>query len=207
MENIHISLDDVTETASRIRQLSDAMYEDLTAMKKDMNLLSGTWISEGSEEIRNRFNMLSARFEDQKDVIESVLVLMLFFASLRSGGSEEGWSGAVSLVLSVIIISLTAGAVRFLGDLEIQQLAVAGLAHRQRQHDGHDGMGMIALGVADLQLRAGKGPLEGAHEVQMGDVGSLGLLDEQQTQLRHGTSPLPDGWRRSRCIGCGSPAW
>ena len=56
MENIHISLDDVTETASRIRQLSDAMYEDLTAMKKDMNLLSGTWISEGSEEIRNRFN-------------------------------------------------------------------------------------------------------------------------------------------------------
>ncbi len=44
---------------------------------------------------------------DQKDVIESFLVLMLFFASLRSGGSEEGWSGAVSLVLSVIIISLT----------------------------------------------------------------------------------------------------
>ena len=71
MENIHISLDDVTETASRIRQLSDAMYEDLTAMKKDMNLLSGTWISAGSEEIRNRFNMLSARFEDKKDVIDS----------------------------------------------------------------------------------------------------------------------------------------
>ncbi len=82
MENIHISLDDVTETASRIRHLSDAMYEDLTAMKKDMNLLSGTWISEGSEEIRNRFNMLSARFEDQKDVIDSYSDFLTYTASV-----------------------------------------------------------------------------------------------------------------------------
>ena len=70
MENIHISLSDVTDTAARIRQLSNAMYEDLCEMKKQMNLLDGTWISDGSEEIRNRFNMLSARFEDQKDVID-----------------------------------------------------------------------------------------------------------------------------------------
>ena len=34
-----------------------------------------------------------------------------------------------------------------LGHLKVQQLAVAGLAHRQRQHDGDDGVGMEALGV------------------------------------------------------------
>ena len=40
-------------------------------MKKEMNLLIGTWISDGGEEIRSRFNMFASRFEKQKEYIDS----------------------------------------------------------------------------------------------------------------------------------------
>ena len=94
-----------------------------------------------------------------------------------------------------------------LGHLKVQQLTVAGLAHRQRQHDGDDGMGMEALGVPDIQLRPGKGPLHRPQQVQIGDIGRRALLHKQQSQLRHRISLLPAGWRRRRCSGCGSPEW
>ena len=65
-------------------------------------------------------------------------------------------------------------------------------------------MGVVALGVLDVQLGTGEGALEGAEQVQVGDIGGLGLLDEQETELRHRTSLLQVCWRRSRCSGCGS---
>ena len=71
MSEIRISLSEVAETASRIRALNQQMYDELSEMKKEMNLLNGTWISDGSEEIRSRFNMFAARFERQKEVIDS----------------------------------------------------------------------------------------------------------------------------------------
>ena len=98
-------------------------------------------------------------------------------------------------------------AVRVLGDLEIQQLTIAALSHRQRQDNGQDGMGVIALRVANVQLRAGKAPLEGAHQIKVGDIRRLRFLDKQQSQLRHRTSLLPVCWPRSRCSGYGSPVW
>ena len=70
MDQISISLNEVSETASRIRQLNQMMYDALLEMKKEMNLLSGTWISEGSEEIRSRFAMFAGRFDRQKTVID-----------------------------------------------------------------------------------------------------------------------------------------
>ena len=70
MDQISISLNEVSETASRIRQLNQMMYDALSEMKKEMNLLSGTWISEGSEEIRSRFAMFAGRFDRQKTVID-----------------------------------------------------------------------------------------------------------------------------------------
>ena len=69
MDQISISLNEVSETASRIRQLNQMMYDALNEMKKEMNLLSGTWISEGSQEIRSRFGMFANRFDRQKTVI------------------------------------------------------------------------------------------------------------------------------------------
>lgn len=70
MDQISISLNEVSDTASRIRQLNQLMYDDLSEMRKEMNLLSGTWISEGSEEIRSRFAMFANRFDRQKTVID-----------------------------------------------------------------------------------------------------------------------------------------
>jgi len=71
MNEIRISLAEVSETAAKIRRLNQAMYDDLCEMKKEMNALDGSWISDGSREIRSRFNMFANRFEKQKEVIES----------------------------------------------------------------------------------------------------------------------------------------
>ena len=52
---------------------------------------------------------------------------------------------------------------------------------------------------------AEKGPLEGAHQVQMGDVLGPPSLGEEQA-VSHCTPLLSaDGWPRSRNNGCGSP--
>ncbi len=70
MANITISLQEVSDAANQLRNLNALMEEELQAMKRDMNLLDGTWISDGSQEIRNRFNLFSTRFEKQKATID-----------------------------------------------------------------------------------------------------------------------------------------
>lgn len=71
MSNINISLAEVSEAALKMRNYNQIMYEDLQNMKKDINSLDISWISDGSTEIRNRFNMLSAKFDEYKNIIES----------------------------------------------------------------------------------------------------------------------------------------
>lgn len=71
MEQIKISLLEVRETASRIRQLNMQMYESLTELKNMMNDTNVSWLSEGGSELRSKFLQLSSRFDIQKDEIES----------------------------------------------------------------------------------------------------------------------------------------
>lgn len=71
MDSIQISLQEVSNAASRISSLNRQIYDLLQAMKKDMNSLDATWISDGGNEIRMRFNLFSARFDSQRDVIDS----------------------------------------------------------------------------------------------------------------------------------------
>ncbi|MDO4415265.1 MAG: pore-forming ESAT-6 family protein [Erysipelotrichaceae bacterium] len=71
MSTINISLAEVSDTAARLRSLGASMYDELNQMKKEMNSLSSTWISEGSEEIRSRFNMFANRFEKHKADIDA----------------------------------------------------------------------------------------------------------------------------------------
>lgn len=71
MAMINISMNEVSETAGKIRNLNQMMYEELNEMKREMNSLNGSWISDASEEIRNRFNQFSLRFDNQKEVIDS----------------------------------------------------------------------------------------------------------------------------------------
>lgn len=71
MNNLRISLAEVSECASSIRTLNAQMYDLLVRMKADMNETGGTWISEGGERIRARFNQFASRFENQKEIIDS----------------------------------------------------------------------------------------------------------------------------------------
>ncbi|MBE6122053.1 MAG: pore-forming ESAT-6 family protein [Solobacterium sp.] len=71
MNNLRISLAEVSECASSIRTLNAQMYDLLIRMKADMNETGGTWISEGGERIRARFNQFASRFETQKEIIDS----------------------------------------------------------------------------------------------------------------------------------------
>ncbi len=69
MANIQISLQEVSDTVNKLRTLNQMMDDELNEMKREMNLLDGTWISDGSSEIRNKFNLFSNRFEKQKETI------------------------------------------------------------------------------------------------------------------------------------------
>lgn len=70
MAQLRISFDEVKDKAQIIRSLNQAMYEELSQMKTNMNLLDGSWISDGSEEIRTRFNQFANRFETERERIE-----------------------------------------------------------------------------------------------------------------------------------------
>ena len=69
MANIQISLQEVQDTVNQLRSLNMLMDEELNAMKSEMNRLDSSWISDGSLEIRNKFNLFSSRFEKQKETI------------------------------------------------------------------------------------------------------------------------------------------
>ena len=69
MANIQISLQEAQDTANLLRSLNMLMDEELNAMKSEMNRLDSSWISDGSLEIRNKFNLFSSRFEKQKETI------------------------------------------------------------------------------------------------------------------------------------------
>ncbi|MBQ1468915.1 MAG: pore-forming ESAT-6 family protein [Solobacterium sp.] len=71
MNNLKISLAEVSECASRIRILNQTMYELLMNMKKEMDNTNISWISEAGETIRSRFNQFAARFDQQKEIIDT----------------------------------------------------------------------------------------------------------------------------------------
>ncbi|MBF1114502.1 MAG: WXG100 family type VII secretion target [Solobacterium sp.] len=71
MSNIQISLAEVSDTAAKLRSTNQLMYDDLSAMQKEITSLNGTWVSDGSEEIRNRFQLFANRFEKYRVLIDS----------------------------------------------------------------------------------------------------------------------------------------
>ncbi|MBR4454722.1 MAG: pore-forming ESAT-6 family protein [Solobacterium sp.] len=71
MDNLKISLAEVTECASRIRSCNQQMYEDLSSMKREMSNTNVSWISDAGEAIRSKFNLFASRFETQKELIDS----------------------------------------------------------------------------------------------------------------------------------------
>lgn len=71
MDRINISLNEVMDCAAQIRACNQQMYEQLNMIKKEMNGTNVSWLSESAETLRARFNQFSARFEVQRETIES----------------------------------------------------------------------------------------------------------------------------------------
>lgn len=71
MNGIKISLAEVAECAERIRASNQRMFELLNQMRKEMNDTNVSWISEGGESVRLRFNQFANRFAVQKDLLDS----------------------------------------------------------------------------------------------------------------------------------------
>ena len=71
MEQINVSLQEVSNTASAIRSYNASISEVLNQIKKNMNDLSAYWRSEGSDTLINKFNQFSRKFVEESEVIES----------------------------------------------------------------------------------------------------------------------------------------
>lgn len=70
MENIMISLADVTKTAAEMRRHNEQMMQELYEMKQIMNQLSANWQSPAAETIRSRFNGMIPIFENYREIVE-----------------------------------------------------------------------------------------------------------------------------------------
>lgn len=77
MELIKISLQEVEHLQQRLGVLNQSMKEVLEQAKQAMNGLSQTWQSDGSEQIRQRFNQLSNRFDTMNTQIDGYRLFLL----------------------------------------------------------------------------------------------------------------------------------
>lgn len=71
MDKIKISLLEVSNSADSIAKCNQQMYEKLQQIKHEINALKNTWISDGADALRERFNSFSNQFEQKKEIIDT----------------------------------------------------------------------------------------------------------------------------------------
>lgn len=71
MNNIKISLQEVSNCQKQIEALNQKIYTLLIEIKTNMNNLNAVWISDSANTIRTRFNQFSNRFDIQKETINA----------------------------------------------------------------------------------------------------------------------------------------
>ncbi|MBQ6492728.1 MAG: pore-forming ESAT-6 family protein [Erysipelotrichaceae bacterium] len=71
MENIRITLPEVSETAAQIRNCNATLDDILSFVSRTMNELNSIWESDGQEMLLSRFQRFATRFIDESEVIES----------------------------------------------------------------------------------------------------------------------------------------
>ena len=69
--NIQITLSELSETASAIRNYNSALDDILNYVNRIMHELNSIWLSDGEEMLLSRFQRFSAKFIDESEVIES----------------------------------------------------------------------------------------------------------------------------------------
>lgn len=71
MEQIKISLNEVSDLACDIRRINENLNDVLEYVRSEMKSLSNIWDSDGSDMIRQRFEYFSRKFSEEKDTIEA----------------------------------------------------------------------------------------------------------------------------------------
>jgi len=71
MEELKISLSEVSNTATQIRNCNSSLDDILSYVNRKMNDLNSIWLSDGQEMLLSRFQKFAARFIDESEVIES----------------------------------------------------------------------------------------------------------------------------------------
>lgn len=71
MDQIKISLGEVSNLANQIRLINTNLDDVLNYVKQLMNELNGVWNSDGATAIMNRFVQFSSRFEKESKTIEN----------------------------------------------------------------------------------------------------------------------------------------
>lgn len=81
MEQIRISLEEVSQTATNLRVCNANLEDVLDYVYHLMNELSSVWSSQGSMELIGRFNSFATRFKDERETIESYARFLDFTVS------------------------------------------------------------------------------------------------------------------------------
>lgn len=71
MDELKISLSDVSSTATQIRNYNSKLDETLSYVNKIMNELNSIWYSEGEETLLGRFQRFSQKFLNESEIIEN----------------------------------------------------------------------------------------------------------------------------------------
>ena len=71
MEQLKISLPEVSQTASQIRTYNSNLDERLSYVNKIMNELNSVWLSDGEEALLARFQKFAQKFINESEVIEN----------------------------------------------------------------------------------------------------------------------------------------
>lgn len=71
MEQLKISMPEVSATASQIRKYNTNLDDKLSYVNKIMNELNSIWLSEGEETLLARFQNFAQRFLNESETIEN----------------------------------------------------------------------------------------------------------------------------------------
>ena len=94
------------------------------------------------------------------------------------------------------------------GQVKIGQLTLALVAGGQRHQNGQIDMGIEPLGVPHRQFGPHQGPLEGVHQVQMGNIGGIFVFLKFDSHFKHHrASRRTESARRNSGIRRRSPVW
>lgn len=87
LENIDISLAEVSNAASSMRSYNEQLTNKLFEIKMQVDGLQAYWVSEAGETYRSRLAKYSQRFEEYKKVVEEYAAFLDF--SVRTYNETE----------------------------------------------------------------------------------------------------------------------